>query len=148
MDGMWTLFYLFVWFFILDLIDLIPDKVFGSVILSVVLYFMAFLLADMFIIKITSDKRTVVIENKAEKVRKGLFGTITRRIIRTTDGQVFECVNYWPLIKNAKESFKQIKVGKKYQIVTCCTIMLDSVRKIIWVNEVKTNKKRAMKKSK
>lgn len=145
---MWTLFYLFVWFFIIDLISLIPDKVFGSGILSVVLYFVAFLLVDILIIKITSKKRTVVIENKAEKVRKGLFGTITRRIVRTTDGQVFECVNYWPFIKNSKELFRQVKVGKKYQIVTCHTILLNSVRNIVQIDEVKTNKKRVVKKSK
>lgn len=97
--------------------------------------------------QITTKKHTVVIANKAEKVTRGLFGgTLKRRVVKTSDGDIFECADNWPFLRDAKANFANLKIGKKYQITTCRPFLIGPVRWIKTISEIKTTKRKVVKK--
>lgn len=136
-----------VWFVLLEILSLISNTVSGSRIISFVLYMVSFYIIEMILIQITTKKHTVVITNKAEKVTRGLFGgTLKHGVVKTSDGDIFECVNYWPFLRDAKAKFAKVKVGRKYQITTCWPLSIKPVRWIKSVSEIKTTKRKVVKK--
>lgn len=110
---------LFLTFF---LIDSIPSEILTSGTLRIVVGAVIFLLVEFIFTQATIKQQTVTITDKAQQIKKTIFGTRQINIIKTQDNQIFEIKNDGWLQWYATQLVKKIVVGKTYKIKTYRTL--------------------------
>ena len=110
---------LFLTFF---LINSIPLGILTSGPLRYIFGAAIFLLAEYIFTQTTIKQQTVIITDKAQQIKKTIFGTRQINIIKTQDNQIFEIKNDGWLQWHATQLANKIIIGKKYKIKTYRTL--------------------------
>ncbi len=104
-----------------------------------------FFFVDLLFVVLTIRVERVTI--KAKAVERAGWGKIKRYVFKTDDGRILLNVPYWFKF-NTLNLWKKIKVGNTYRIKTMRLLFFRNAYNILSATEIKTNKKRIVKKSK